>query len=47
MRSDMSDDLHIRMVLNGDESAYRYFITEYKDMAFTVAIYCVLAQPVP
>jgi RNA polymerase sigma factor (sigma-70 family) len=38
MRSDMSDDLHIRMVLNGDESAYRYFITEYKDMAFTVAI---------
>jgi RNA polymerase sigma-70 factor (ECF subfamily) len=26
------------MVLNGDESAYRYFITEYKDMAFTVAI---------
>jgi RNA polymerase sigma factor (sigma-70 family) len=38
MRTDLSDDQHIRKVLDGDEAAFRYFITEYKDMAFTVAI---------
>lgn len=38
MKTEMSDDLHIRNVLEGDEGAFRYFITEYKDMAFTVAI---------
>lgn len=38
MRTDRSDDLYIRKVLDGDEGAFRYFITEYKDMAFTVAV---------
>ena len=44
MRTEMSDDLNIRKVLNGDEGAFRYFITEYKDMAFTVAISVVKEQ---
>lgn len=38
MITELPDELHIRKVLDGDESAFRYFITEYKDMAFTVAI---------
>ncbi|WP_159521856.1 RNA polymerase sigma factor [Sunxiuqinia indica] len=32
------DDLYIKKVLNGDTEGFRYFITNYKDLAFTVAI---------
>jgi len=32
------DDAHIEKVCNGDTEAFRYFITTYKDMAFTVAV---------
>jgi len=31
------DDFYIRKVCDGDENAFRYFLREYKDMAFTVA----------
>lgn len=32
------DDLYIRKVLNGDTEGFRYFIKNYKDLAFSVAI---------
>lgn len=31
------EDLFIRKVCDGDENAYRYFIQQYKDMAFNIA----------
>ena len=38
MKIEGADEIHIRKVLNGDESSFRYFITAYKDMAYTIAI---------
>jgi len=38
MNLERSEDVQIQKVLNGDESSFRYFIHQYKDMAFTVAI---------
>jgi len=32
------DDLYISKVCQGDAEAFRYFIKEYKDMAFSIAI---------
>lgn len=32
------DDLYIRKVKNGDVEAFRYFLQQYKDMAFSIAI---------
>ena len=32
------DDLYIQKVLNGDTEGFRYFISNYKDLAFSVAI---------
>jgi len=32
------DDIYIQKVLNGDVQAFRYFLTTYKDMAYTIAI---------
>ncbi|MDP9230321.1 MAG: sigma-70 family RNA polymerase sigma factor [Bacteroidota bacterium] len=32
------DDIYIRKVCEGNEEAFRYFLKEYKDMAFTVAV---------
>ena len=32
------DDFYIRKVLSGDIQAFRYFVKEYKDMAFSVAM---------
>lgn len=32
------DHLYIDKVLNGDEQAFRYFIQQYKNMAYTIAI---------
>jgi len=32
------DDFYIRKVLAGDKDAFRYFLNQYKDMAFTVAM---------
>ena len=32
------DELYIERVLNGDVDAYRYFVQQYKDMAFSVAV---------
>ena len=32
------DELYIEKVLNGDIDAYKYFVRQYKDMAFTVAV---------
>ncbi|TDO23962.1 RNA polymerase sigma factor [Pedobacter duraquae] len=32
------DHTYIRKVCNGDTEAYRYFLKEYKDMAFSVAL---------
>lgn len=32
------DDFYIDKVLNGDKDAFRYFIREYKDIAFNLAI---------
>ncbi len=32
------DDLYIKKVLNGDTEGFRYFIENYKDLAFSVAI---------
>ena len=46
MRTDSPDDQHIRKVLDGDETAFRYFITTYKDMAFTVAISVVKEETI-
>lgn len=33
------DELYIEKVLNGDIDAYKYFVRQYKDMAFTLAVY--------
>lgn len=32
------DDLYIKKVLKGDTDAFRYFVREYKDMAFTISM---------
>ncbi len=32
------DELYIEKVLNGDIDAYKYFVRQYKDMAFTLAV---------
>ncbi|MDR3712765.1 MAG: RNA polymerase sigma factor [Puia sp.] len=32
------DDLYIRKVCEGDTNAFRYFLKEYKDMAFSIAV---------
>ena len=32
------DDLYIKKVLNGDIDAFRYFVTQYKNMAFTISM---------
>lgn len=32
------DNLYISKVCNGDTEAFRYFIKEYKDMAFSIAV---------
>jgi len=32
------DELYIRKVLEGDQEAFRYFLKNYKDMAFHVAV---------
>jgi len=32
------DNLYIKKVLNGDTDAFRYFVTHYKDMAFTISM---------
>ena len=32
------DDLYIEKVCEGDDDAFRYFIRQYKDMAFTLAV---------
>ncbi len=32
------DELYIKKVLNGDIDAFKYFVRQYKDMAFTVAV---------
>lgn len=34
----MLDKLYIKKVLNGDTEAFRYFVTQYKDLAFSVAV---------
>lgn len=34
----MVEDLYIKKVLNGDTEAFRYFVTTYKNLAFSVAI---------
>jgi RNA polymerase sigma factor (sigma-70 family) len=32
------EELYIKKVLNGDTEAFRYFVTTYKDLAFSVAV---------
>ncbi len=32
------DELYIEKVLNGDIDAYKYFVRQFKDMAFTLAV---------
>ena len=32
------DDLYIKKVLKGDTDAFRYFVRQYKDMAFTISM---------
>jgi len=32
------DELYIKKVLNGDTEAFRYFVTQYKDLAFSIAV---------
>jgi RNA polymerase sigma-70 factor (ECF subfamily) len=32
------DDLYIKKVLKGDTDAFRYFVKQYKDMAFTISM---------
>jgi len=32
------DDLYIKKVLKGDINAFRYFVQQYKDMAFTISM---------
>ncbi len=34
----MLEELTIKKVLNGDTEAFRYFVTAYKDLAFSVAV---------
>jgi RNA polymerase sigma factor (sigma-70 family) len=36
--SNETESLHLRKLLNGDESGFRYFIKAYQDMAFTLAV---------
>jgi RNA polymerase sigma factor (sigma-70 family) len=38
------DDEYIRRVCNGDGEAFRYFVSKYKDMAFSIAISVVKDQ---
>ncbi len=32
------DDLYLKKVIDGDTEAFRYFVSQYKDMAFTLAM---------
>ena len=32
------DDLYIKKVIDGDTEAFRYFVSQYKDMAFTLSM---------
>jgi len=32
------EELYIKKVLNGDTEAFRYFVSQYKDLAFSVAV---------
>ncbi|WP_372933310.1 RNA polymerase sigma factor [Mariniphaga sediminis] len=32
------DDLYIKKVLKGDTDAFKYFVVQYKDMAFTISM---------
>jgi len=32
------DELYIKKILNGDTEAFRYFVAQYKDLAFSVAV---------
>lgn len=34
----MVEELYIKKVLNGDTEAFTFFVTQYKDMAFSVAV---------
>lgn len=34
----MVEELYIKKVLNGDTEAFRFLVTQYKDMAFSVAV---------
>lgn len=34
----MVEELHIKKVLNGDTEDFRYFVTAYKDLGFSVAV---------
>uniref|UniRef100_UPI003216A713 RNA polymerase sigma factor n=1 Tax=uncultured Draconibacterium sp. TaxID=1573823 RepID=UPI003216A713 len=34
----MVETLYIKKVLNGDTEAFRYFVSQYKDLAFSVAV---------
>lgn len=34
----MVEELYIKRILNGDTEAFRYFVTSYKDLAFSVAV---------
>lgn len=34
----MVEELYIKKILNGDTEAFRFFVTQYKDMAFSVAV---------
>ncbi len=38
------DDVYIRKVCGGDKEAFRYFVTKYKDMAFSIAVSVVKDQ---
>ncbi|WP_295767359.1 sigma-70 family RNA polymerase sigma factor [uncultured Mucilaginibacter sp.] len=38
LNSTFTEGIYIEKLVNGDESAYRYFIRTYKDMAFTLAV---------
>ncbi|MCY1722870.1 RNA polymerase sigma factor [Prolixibacteraceae bacterium Z1-6] len=34
----MVEELYIKKILNGDTEAFRYFVTQYKDLAFSLAV---------
>jgi RNA polymerase sigma-70 factor (ECF subfamily) len=38
------EDVYIRKVCEGDTEAFRYFVTQYKDMAFSIAVSVVKDQ---